>query len=351
MSRLLTKSRLAVARRCPREHKLTFLDGYRPVAEVSAFRFGNLVHGGLEQIYKGEPLSFPADADPWDLAKARPMLRGYQARWSMEDYGILGVEQEFETALVNPATKAESKSWRLGGKLDAVVHERRTGRVLLVEHKTSSQDISMGSPYWAKLKMDSQVSIYWAGAQSLGYDVQGLIYDVLGKPRLRPLQATSKRQKAETPEEFEARVTADIAENPDKYYQRGEVVRLETEMVDAMTDVWQLGQQLREAERLGRAPRNPDACERYGRLCPFFGVCSGSERLDDPALFTQSDDVHPELSGPAKEAVHGSTSEDDARDDREGCDSAVRKDGPEHAHQRTPSPSDQGSLVWPGGRR
>jgi hypothetical protein len=38
--------------------------------------------------------------------------------------------------------------------------------------------------------MDGQVSTYFDGAASLGLDVAGCIYDVIGKPGIRPLQAT-----------------------------------------------------------------------------------------------------------------------------------------------------------------
>lgn len=298
----LTKSSLAAARACQRLYDLTYVRCYRPAEEAHPLRFGTLVHAGLETLERGGEPECPANSDPWDMARARPMLRGYRLRWDPSLYEVLGVEQEFECPLVNPATGAESKTWRLAGKLDAVVREIATGRILIKEHKTSSQDISPGAAYWARLRMDAQVSIYFAGAKSLGYDVSGVLYDVLGKPRLRPYEVNSKRAVAETPADFEIRVTADIAENPARYYQRGEVVRLESELADAMVDIWQQAQQMREAERLGRAPRNPDACEKWGRLCSFFPVCSGEASLEGNPQFVQLKTPHPELAGAIGEA-------------------------------------------------
>ena len=296
MTALLTKSRLSAARRCQRLHDILYIQGYRTAEEAAPLYFGTLVHEGLEQLWRGESLALPTDANPYDLARAVPMLAGYAARWDMAEYEVLAVEQEFDCDLVNPATGASSKTWRLAGKLDAIVREKSTGRVLGVEHKTSSQDISPGSTYWARLSMDAQVSIYVYGLRSLGYDAAGMIYDVLGKPGLRVLQPNSKRAVQETPAEFQARIAAAIAENPAKFYARGEVVRLESEMADAMVDVWQSAQQLREAERLGRSPRNPDACENFNRLCGFFSVCSGSESLDNERLYRRIENVHPELT-------------------------------------------------------
>lgn len=310
-SNLLTKSRLAAARSCQRQHDILYQQGYRPVEEANALSFGTLVHKGLEFIWtSGSTNQVVLDGDLYDMARATAMLKGYIARWHAEDverYEVLSVEQEFDCPLVNPATGATSKTWRLAGKLDVLVRDRTTGHVWIVEHKTSSSDIGTGSAYWARLRMDTQASIYYAGAQSLGYEPAGIIWDVLAKPRLRPLEANSRRATPETPTEFQARIEAAIAADHTPYYQRGEVVRLEAEMADAMTDIWQTGQQLRDAERLGRSPRNPDACEKWGRLCDFFPVCSGEETLDNQRLYQLSTKIHPELTGHAKEERHGNT--------------------------------------------
>ena len=67
-------------------------------------------------------------------------------------------------------------------------------------------------------------------------------------------------------------------------------------------DTWDLAQLLRHAERSGRHPRNPDACERYGRMCEFFDACTGAASLDDPARYRVIDTQHPELAGPASAA-------------------------------------------------
>ena len=196
--------------------------------------------------------------------------------------------------------------------MDAIVRERSTGKVLVVEHKTSSEDIGPGSEYWRRLRMDGQVSVYFTGAASLGYDVAGCLYDVLGKPGLRPATATpieerkytkakagepsrlyaNQRELDEHPQEFRARLLEHVAERPDRYFQRGDVVRLEAEMADAMLDVWQLATELGAADRAARYPRNPGACSQYGRTCAFFDVCTGCASLEDTSRFRKLDDVH-----------------------------------------------------------
>lgn len=305
-SSLMTTSRLSSARACQRLHRIKYVLGYRPRTDAETLRFGTLVHKMLEAWWRmpremrlGAAFAVvPADTHAFDRVRAEEMLRGYDARWALDadNYEVLEVEAEFRTDLRNPLTGRASRTFSLGGKIDVVARDLRDGRVLVVEHKTASGDIGPGSEYWRRLRMDGQVSVYFEGATSKGYDVAGCLYDVLGKPQQKPLQPGKTRKEAETPEEYRARVAEAIAAEPNRYYQRGEVVRLETEMTDALFDVWQTAQQIHEAERAGRAPRNPDACVRYGRTCEFFDVCTGVASLDDPALFRKSERVHPELS-------------------------------------------------------
>lgn len=313
-SPLLTSSRLKDARACQRLHHYKYDLGYRPTEDSHALRFGSLIHRGLEAWWLA-PLSERLDAalaalteesDPFDVARAQALLCGYHERWMDAPLRALAVEKTFALPLRNPLTGRASHTWQLAGKLDAVV-ETPDGRRLLLEHKTSSEDIRPGSDYWRRLRLDGQVSIYYAGAGVLGFDVQGCLYDVLGKPALRPLKRNKQRSADETPEEFRARVAEAIGAEPAAFYRREEVVRLEEEMTEALYDVWQIGQQIRESQHTHRAPRNPDACMRWGRTCPFFDVCSGSASLDDETKFVRSSVVHPELAEPSGEREAGGT--------------------------------------------
>lgn len=342
---LLTASRLRAARRCRRLHYNRYGLGFKALFEDEVLRFGTLMHRALEVWWlnwKLPPderlalaLAIITSENPFEAAKARVLMLGYHLRWLDEPYDVISVEVEFKCELRNPETGAASRTWQLAGKIDAIVRDRRTGLVYLIEHKTSAESLEPGSDYFKKLRLDGQVSVYFEGGRSLGHDIAGCIYDVIGKPALKPLQVATTdeagekvvldeqgqrvrtktgkwRQTAdkelgyvlqargETPEEYEARVREAVAEDPSRYFVRAEVVRLEAEMRDAMLDVWQLGQELREAELAGRQPKNPDACSVWGRTCEYFATCTGEASLEDPALFKRSTNVHPELSGPVE---------------------------------------------------
>ncbi len=187
-------------------------------------------------------------------------------------------------------------------------------RARIVEHKSSSEDVGPGSAYWRRLTLDGQVSTYFVGTRALGYEPVGVLYDVAKRPALRPLKATpvesrkytakgflyaNQRETDETPEQFADRLRNDIAENPEKYYQRGTVVRLEKEETAAAKDTWNLARWIREVQLEADPeawPRNPEACSPYGSTCEFMPVCLGEASVDDPSRYRKGAE-HEELDG------------------------------------------------------
>jgi len=312
-------------RRCSLEHHYAYELGYRSLAEsAESLRFGSLFHVGLEhwwrayatpdrQLAAAFEAMRPLALDEYDWVRASVLMEAYDLRWGdEEDVEVLGVELEFRAEMRNPLTGAASRTFVLGGKLDALVLNRRDDRIYFVEHKTSGEDVGPGTRYWQRLLLDSQVSTYFAGTRALGYvDVAGCLYDVIGKPRHAPLKATpdearkytkagalyaNQRADDETPDEYRERLIEAITEAPDKYFQRELVVRLPEEQRDAAYDAWATARQIREAELAGIHVRNVASCERYGRLCPYFPVCTRTATLEDATLYERVANVHPELT-------------------------------------------------------
>ncbi len=302
----LTASRMKSFRACARKHYYEFVLGRRPLVESAALSFGTVMHAALEAWWSAGPetglglamRSLPADLDPYDRARAQAMLTGYDVAWSDRGFEALAIEREFALPLINPVTGAKSRTWELAGKIDLIARGP-DGRVWVIEHKTSSEEIGAGSAYRARLTLDGQVSQYIEGAAALGYDVAGVIYDVLRKPGIEPLKATPEdkrhytksgkldarqREHDESPDEYLGRCIERLGAEPDRYFAQIEVVRLEADRDEYALDVWQLGEMMRESERTGRAPRNGDACFRYGP-CPYLAVCQGRESIDNEHAF------------------------------------------------------------------
>lgn len=355
---VITVSQMRCHRRCNREHHLRYNLGYRPVADAAALRFGKLMHDAweawtlsaiqpheeddplraalvaIERVYTSTQSTIELE---YERVKAEELIRGYHCRWFADATIFLEVEREFATPLINPASGFPSQTYRLGGKIDAIAevvpgHPSRAPGIYVVERKTTSDDIGLGSDYWRQLRLDAQVSTYFEGAASIGYNVVGCIYDVIRKPSIRPSQVPIRDEdgvkivldssgarvrtkdgkkwretgdselgyvlqtRPETPEEYRSRLREDIASNPDRYYQRGTVPRLEGELLDAGFDTWQQARLIREGELAERHPRNSDACRRWSRMCDFFDVCTNAASLDDPTRFRKAENPHEELS-------------------------------------------------------
>jgi len=329
MTELLTSSRLRAFNDCKRLEWWLYKEGVRPARDEEALRVGTLVHLGLEAWLLAQRSTEDRDEwlqlavaavwgrafDAYEQVRVEEMLRGYHERYSHEVLDVVAAEFQFEGPLLNPDSQGRSRTFNIAGKIDGLV--RVDGRILILEHKTTSEDISDPSAgYFEKLSMDSQVSMYYLGAIALGYDVEGCLYDVIRKPALRPYQATpedkrkykrdgtlyaNQREHDETPEEYRNRVREAIAAEPDRYYRRHEVHRLDAQLQEFMYDAWGAGLAMRQVHQAAASkglqvvPRNPSACHRFGR-CFLWPVCSaGMDPDEHPDRYRRVENVHPEL--------------------------------------------------------
>lgn len=261
------------------------------------------------------------------------------------------------------------------------------GRIAVIEHKTSSLDISPGSIFWQKLTLDSQASNYHVGARALEFEPVGVLYDVVRKVGAEPYVATpvelreytkpkskacpeckkkkatpgphtvdgltcedgrivtdpggrlyaSMREHDETLDEYRLRVRSDIASNPDKYYQRSLVVRTQADEFDAARDAWITGRQIRESQIANAWPRNTDACHQFNSVCDYWAVCSREVLISDEFRFRTAKSEHEELAevppvDPAASAIEAHNAaatalgeEDALMGDADGCEARETK--------------------------
>ena len=345
---LLTNSRRNSFGTCHRRHQFEYELCMRPIDDAGVLRIGSLTHLCLEKwwwaadgttterlIEIEDVLHAQAEAgmDAYDIALVRAIMVGYEVRWgNLHAIKTLSVEAQYQAPLMNPATGAPSRTFALAGKLDVIAEI--DGRVVIVEHKTTSEDIGADSRYWLKLAIDGQVSGYYIGAKALGYEADGCCYDVLRKPGMKPANiplldadgikqvfgadgnrvrnkdGKSWRQKAstadgyilqtrvETPEEYFARVLEEVKANPEKYYGRREVARTDSDLVEYLDDMWATGREIAEAQTKGRWPRNPRSCDIYSG-CPYFDVCASRASIEDTTRFIKGD-IHRELAPTAE---------------------------------------------------
>lgn len=274
----------------------------------------------LQKAYEAIDAVMGPSMNPLIRAKVRGLMAGYDARWRDQDYRPVDVELYREAPLVNPETGATSRTFRIAGKLDVVARDAR-GMLYVIDHKTTSENIEdANSMYWRQLVVESQPSQYMLLEWMNGRKVAGAVWDVIRKPTIRP-RKLSRAERArvvgegrwfgarvsehdrtclagvdecETPAMYEARLVADIAETPERYFQRRSVPRLDGELVEYAQETSDVAQEIRLARLTGRNYRSSGACIQYSSPCEFLGICSGYD-TPDSERWRKAENVHDEL--------------------------------------------------------
>ena len=147
-AKLLTASSAGTFRLCPRKYAHAYVTGLRPRRTHDALRLGTAWHAALEQWWQRQPVELRGGMDDMERAKLGAMLAAYDARWSAarEQYAVIGIEVPFRAPLLD-GTGAPVRGWAIAGKIDGLLS--CAGSTLLLEHKTTSDDLTPGSDYWA----------------------------------------------------------------------------------------------------------------------------------------------------------------------------------------------------------
>lgn len=369
----VTRSLLNCFGDCPRKAYYSYARGLRPVKDHMALRLGSAVHMALDLRAKGAPEAeviertlakfdegapSSGDAEAWDqwlIERERlyRMIGGYYWRWADEAVEYIESEIPHNVKIVNPETGHPMRVFTKAGVIDKLV--RVDGQLAILEHKTTSSDLSAEGDYMKRVRIDSQVSDYFIAARALGHDVEAIVYDVLRKPTMEPClltQAQTKQlvetgeyhksfRKEEEPafigsytvriegdveqsgfkvyvDDIEAtvdlgkrgfairetlpmygdRISADMGRRPDHYFARQTMVRTEADLVEAQEVLHQEASMLHDANIKGRWPMRTRACVGFGR-CQYFDLCTNSydpDSPDAPSGFEFVQDVHQELA-------------------------------------------------------
>ena len=305
---ILTHSRMRTYRACPRRHYLRYELGLEREQTSQALRIGAAFHEALDAQAKGvDPML--DGMHPYDLAVTAAMVCVHAE--VQPPLTMMASEMVFDLPLVHRTTGRSSRLWRWGGVVDGIAW-LDSGALALVERKTTSRDIAPGNDYWLNVMRDQQISLYVMAARRVGWDVRTVLYDVIRRPLTKPKLATppekrkyrksdgklyaSMRDTDETPEEYAARLADLMRQEPEKYFQRIEIPRLQRELDATADDQWTLQKLIRQAQRTGEWPRNPQSCVTPFR-CSFLDVCDRDDlETFTPDGFLRLTDLHPEIT-------------------------------------------------------
>ncbi len=324
---VLTYSSWNMFRNCPRAYENRYVKHLVPKKEAEELWFGSLIHKCLEiwftesngtkaerasQLFtfldnkfphrdefepNGTPNPFYSEEDKLNWMKATAMMNGYINRYPEEPFEVVAVEKNFCSDIFNPRTNALSKSFKIAGKIDAIVRMKDTGALFIMEHKTAS---TINEEYLQKLPMDTQISLYNVfGEIKIQEPIAGVIYDVLEKTAIRPksgeteeeyqqryLEACAKnkngksnlkRKMPETDEEFQARLAEKYC-TPDTTAYHREMLYISDDLKEALqVNLWDFTQHLLFTRRQRYFPQNQSYCFNYHRACDYYALCRSND--------------------------------------------------------------------------
>lgn len=266
---VVSHTELSTFRRCSREYWYAYQLGRVPLVKSKALEVGSRIDHAIKAHYDGGGM---------DLAgletSERALMLAYARYWGTPD-------RLFKCDRAGVKFQVLAGTTIVKGEFDAVGTRHDTGAQVLLEVKTTSEDISPGSPYWRRIAAtDPQPLVYLAAAKAMGWKASQVLWDVMRKPILR-------RKVKESAEDFELRILEDILARPGFYFQRQTIVRFEADHESYVKDVAGTVRLMQVVREMGpNAPKNPDACTtRWGSLCRYFDVCEGAADIHDDRLF------------------------------------------------------------------
>lgn len=261
-----------------------------------------------------------ADTDDVTRCTAIALMTGYTARWNAHDWETVAVEEEFHLPILNPETGHRSKTFTWAGKRDARALNR-SRRLWTWEHKSTAEDIKdPNCTYRRRLQIDSQVSLYALASWQEHEPVEGVMYDVIRKPTIKPKALPEKERRGiaslkryfdqvvseetvklvagldrENGELYGLRLQSDISADPERYYQRWAITRLDQHLFEAAVELWDLAGEIRDANANDKHHKNSGSCMQWGRACEFLGICSGFDTPDSDR-WVKRENPHSELT-------------------------------------------------------
>jgi len=300
---LLRTSERACFTRCRMRWWWAYHEGLTPKLAAPALRFGSLVHGALEKWYKPgnkrgrkpwltfrdlynkeleqlEEFGMYTEEGDWEDARTLgdAMLRHYVQHYGTDAHlEVIAPEQDFQIDLEDPDTGLYVCTYV--GTFDAVIRNKRTGRIGLFEHKTAKA-IST-----AHLSLDEQAGAYWAFAPDwlraqgiLGKkeDLDFILYNFLrkAKPDQRPMNQDGLHLNKD----------GSISKSqPPPYFKRQEVLRGQHDRREVMLRAIQQAKEIEMVrnEELAHYKNPTKDCSWDCDFGPKTGLCEMHEIGDD----------------------------------------------------------------------
>lgn len=288
---------------CRKQFEWQYLRRLSPRAVSVPFLVGGLVHNGLEHMYAlGR---FDEDVERAAVKKAcsiaaktagmtqvqsdrvyqqsamvMGILKGYAKHYLERDlakWEVIECEAAFEYGLPN--------GYKAVGKRDMVVRERKSRRLILVEHKTAA---TIDADYVAKLPLDAQIIGYVRSLQkALGKLPDGVCYNVIKKVAIRQKQTESFNA-------YLKRVEDVYYKEPANYFYRETLSFTAKNVADFATEIERFSEEMDRSIKEKFFYKNTSHCTRYG-VCAYMRLCIDGPTKDNLTHFRVRAAAHEEL--------------------------------------------------------
>jgi len=293
---ILSNSQILEYLRCKREAKLAKIDKIQPKARPTYFIDGDMIHRGIQAfmlrtdvekainsvIEEIDSTQLNQEAiDDLQISKAKAIgaMDAYVELYKADrtKFDLFQTEKKFNITL--------RKDPRVLYQVTIDMLARNDEGWWVIDHKTASMPIR--DDYLQQASISSQTLGYtYAAYKLLGEWPRGIIYNIIGKTRIRPYKVGKRRKIAETLREFCKRQYDEYMEstksNPEKNYFLRETFLVKKKAIQAWLNetrviALQMMLDFQSYEKLEEDEiffKNTGSCFRFNNSCKYLPICT-----------------------------------------------------------------------------
>lgn len=246
-------SQIKTFKACRKAWEFQYVEKLIPVEKAEFLETGKTYHAFLEELEKNPD----CNTDDWGFSKEAAMAKAYKKHIA-DKFHVTNAEMWIEKQ-IGPHT--------LVGIVDALSDDG-----YIVEHKTTSSDVSEGGAYEYDLLWNEQVLAYMSLT-----DRRKVHYTVCRKPTIRI-------KKGETDEEFHNRILDWYDDDTESKIRTFVVERTDEEVRQFDDDFVAICDEMSNCKY---AYRNTCHCNIWGRRCEYSSICLNYDPNQQYVEFTK----------------------------------------------------------------
>jgi hypothetical protein len=264
---------------CWKKYEFNYLQGLSPKKQSIDLSLGGIMHDAFDMSAKGATDSDVLNhikttfeglgrveelIDQEDITVAMYTAMGM---WAHYPYKDLSGFSDYKSELEFKVPLGKKRGVRFVGRVDGLLKE--DGHWWVREYKTTGLTPRQ---FQGRMAKSGQVSGYIYALRKMGYDIKGVMVDMIKKPLLR-------KRVNDTGETFGQRIMNDyledrkVSEGERKAYLRHKEYRSDTQIEHWLRDMEMFVDDVRSRKKSNKWYRNYDNCWRYNKLCHYSLIC------------------------------------------------------------------------------